>query len=233
MAAGLSKKAPPRWLTKLLLDNFLDQDTYLLATQQHHILSQEAKDVRKMLKDAGSDDSALTALQSKAMPTRRRLFCLSSPTDVLGGKVEQFWDATLLRSPNRIVNLLKLDDAGAFLETPPRSVVLDRKKQHLDVCPDSQGAVRNCERVQTAGLAVAVGTVLANVLFRTVLSGTGAANTVNSTLLKPWIVAWAVGLSSLMYGIASKLRREYFFKYTDEYRRKDLSKIPKGIWMDR
>jgi hypothetical protein len=230
MAAGLSKKAPPRWVTKLLLDNFLDQDTYLLATQQHHILSQEAKDVRLMLKEHGGRPTA--ELESKVMPTRKRLFCLASPTDALGGKLEQFWDATLLRSPNRIANLLKLDDAGAFLDTPSRAVILDRKTQHLDVCPDSQDAVRNCERIQTAGWVVAVGTVLAKVLCRTALSGTWMAGRMD-LFLKPWVMAWTMGLSTLMVGLSSKIRREYFFKYTDEYRRTDLSKIPKTIWLDR
>ena len=99
--------------------------------------------------------------------------------------------------PNRIVNLLKLDDAGAFLETPPRSVVLDRKVQHLDVCTDSQDAVRNCERFQVAGLLVAVGSVLAKALSRTVFSGTTLGSMVNDAILKPWVMAWAVGLSSL------------------------------------
>lgn len=233
MAAGLSKKVPPRWLTKLMLDNFLDQDTYLLATQQHNILSQEAEDVRQMLKDHGTDGLLPTAeLEARAMTTRKRLFCLASPTDALGGRLEQFWDATLLRSPNRIANLLKLDDAGAFLDTPSRVVVLDRKTQHLDVCPDSQDAVRNCERIRTAGWVLSVGTVLAKVLCRTALSGLWIAGRVD-VVLKPWVVAWTVGLSSLVIGIASKIRREYFFKYTDNYRRGDLRKIPKAIWLDR
>jgi hypothetical protein len=186
-----------------------------------------------MLKEAGGDgETAVAALRSKVMPTRRRLFCLSSPTDAMGGKLEQFWDATLLRSPNRVTNLLKLDDAGAFLGTTPRSIVLDRKTQHLDVCPDSQDAVRMCERVRSAGLAVAVGTVLAKVLFGTLLSGSGMATRVD-TFLKPRLMAWAVVVSSFTFGLASKIHREYFFKYTEDYRRRDLSKIPKVIWLDR
>jgi hypothetical protein len=39
-------------------------------------------------------------------------------------------------------------------------------------------------------------------------------------------------LSSAISYLASKTIREYYYKYTDDYRRKDLSKIP-TLWLDK
>jgi hypothetical protein len=240
MAAGLSKAAPPRWVTKLALDNFLDQDTYLLATQQQYILSSEAIDLRDMLKKqrqnkqswSDDDDDYNDALKMQTMPTRRRLFCLSTPNDAFGAKLEQFWDATLLRSPNRIKNLLKLDSAGIFLGTPPRNVVLDRKLQHLDICPDSQAAIRICQKVRKMGVFVATVLLCTKFLFLpTMCDKYSLAQRWNVILRPAWIVAMS-SLSLLVSFIAAKIHREYYFKYTDDYRRKDMNKIPKNIWKD-
>jgi len=76
MAGVCANVSFPRWLAKLNTDNFLDQDTYLLATQQRYILSQEARDIQQMLE---TDTSS--TLQSKSMKTRRNMFCLTSPTE--------------------------------------------------------------------------------------------------------------------------------------------------------
>jgi phenylpropionate dioxygenase-like ring-hydroxylating dioxygenase large terminal subunit len=235
MAAGLSKKAPPRWITKLMLDNFLDQDTYLLATQQHYILGNEANDLRDMMKQRQkeaqeSSSKGRDPLEMQTMNTRRRLFCMSTPTDAFGAKLEQFWDATLLRSPNRIANLMKLDTAGAFLETPSRSVVLDRKKQHLDICPDSQDAAKNADRVRKMGIFVVI-TILGSRLSMKSIGKVALAQRLD-TFLSPGVVAVTTGLSLLVSFLAHKMHREYFFKYTEEYRRKDMSKIPMNIWKD-
>ena len=54
----------------------------------------------------------LDELKSAKMPTRRKLFCFSSPTEKAGAKIEQFWDATLLRVPNRVERILKMDESG-------------------------------------------------------------------------------------------------------------------------
>lgn len=94
MAATVAKFATPRWLQKVVTDNFLDQDTYLLATQQQNILSAEAKEIQEMMKD---DVSLSTPLRTKVMKTRRNMFCLTSPTEKVGARLEQFWDTTLLR----------------------------------------------------------------------------------------------------------------------------------------
>ena len=159
MAAGVSRKPPPRWLTKLFLDNFLDQDTYLLATQQQHILSREAKEIRGLVDSHGMD-----VVKKMHMSTRKRLFCLAAPSEQMGSKIEAFWDATLTRVPNRVDTLLKLDSSGAFLSTPERSKVLDRAKQHLAIAPWSQDVVRRCQLLQKVGNRAALALVIIKVL---------------------------------------------------------------------
>ena len=185
-------------------------------------------------------DERIDSIRSKSMPTRRRLFCLSSPTDALTAKLEKFWDATLLRSPNRITNLLRLDEAGHFLQTPPRSVVLDRKKQVLDVSPTHQDVVKNCMKIRKTAVVMSLLTIMAKILVKTIFLGTATydgggiltlARKIN-TILKPSIFVGVLAMSGAVASITKKIISEYHFKYTEEYRRNDLAKIPKQIWKD-
>ena len=212
MSAGVSKSPPPRWMTMLFLQNFLDQDTYLLATQQQYILQQEAQDIEFMMAE-----NPLADLTNFTMPTRRNMFCLCSPTERFGSRVEQFWDATLLRSPNRIKRLVQLSKAGSFTSTPSREFVLDRKSQHLDLVPDSQDVVRNCKRISAAGKITVVSSLVARFF----------------TKRSPALLTGICIVSCLASFLASKVQKEYYFKYTEEMRRKDMSNIPKQIWLDR
>mmetsp|Transcript_24402 Transcript_24402/g.67599 ORF Transcript_24402/g.67599 Transcript_24402/m.67599 type:complete len:573 (+) Transcript_24402:34-1752(+) len=218
MSAAISRKPAPRWTIKLFLDNFLDQDTYLLATQQQYILGQEAKDVQGMIGNSSSFDPSL-----KKMNTRRKLFCLCSPTERFGAKIEQFWDATLLKSPNRIPRLLQLHSSGAFASTPSREYVLDRKTQHLDLVRDSQDVVRNCKRI-SAGSKL----VLISAFAKFILNNGRRFGTRGNALL-----LLASGASILASWLANRVEREYYFKYTDEMRRKDMDSIPQNIWVDK
>jgi len=154
MAGGMSSIQVPRWLNHLVVLNFLDQDTYLLATQQKHVMAREAQELREILllneQEQKDDEQQQQQQPMIRLSTRRKMFCLASPTEKIAATIERFWDATLAQSPNRVTNLLKLDESGALLQgPPPRSVVLDRKTQTLDLCRDSQKTVRLCRRIQT------------------------------------------------------------------------------------
>jgi hypothetical protein len=223
---GYSKKAPPGWLSYLFLNNFLDQDTYLLATQQKNILPREAAEIRELMASTGMTVDELSKSATK-MTSRRRLFCYVSPSEKAGMRIEQFWDDTLLRSPNRIRRLLQLDAAGAFSETPDRSVVLDRKRQFLDLVPDARDVVRNCEYIMRTTNILSVMVVLAKVL---TMSWSRAR--AYDRVLKPTALMTVLGISSLASWLASKLKREHYFKYTAAYREKDVNKIP-SVWMDK
>jgi phenylpropionate dioxygenase-like ring-hydroxylating dioxygenase large terminal subunit len=228
MSAGYSAMPPKRWMTKLFLDNFLDQDTYLLATQEHTLLAKEAEELKRILKDHPDD------FDRQKLSVRRNLFALQSPSEKIGSKLEQFWDATLTRVPNRVENLLKLDNAGALLQAKTREQVLDRASQHLRICPDAQDVVKNCHKLVKGANAVsilAVATKLAAIWLAPKYSWVSRIHT-GLFLLKPKWVAAVVALSSAVSYLASKTIREYYYKYTDDYRRKDLSKIP-TLWLDK
>ena len=152
MAASLSSLSLPRWMMHCSIANFLDQDTYLLATQQRNILSKEAEELRTLMKEKGINRDDTEKVKDLQLKTRRKNFCLPSPTDRISSKIEQFWDITLSRCPNRVKNLLNLDESGVLLQTPSREVVLDRKTQNLEICKDSRGVVRNCYRTKKVWL---------------------------------------------------------------------------------
>ena len=137
---------------------------------------------------------------------------------------------------------MKLDQAGAFQQQKTREQILDRASQHLAICPDAQDVVKNCHKLKQASKAISiltVGTKLVSMwLMLPKYSSYWASRRIiiphasRLFFLKPMWVAAVVALSSAVSYLASKLIREYYYKYTDDYRRKDLSKIP-TLWMDK
>jgi phenylpropionate dioxygenase-like ring-hydroxylating dioxygenase large terminal subunit len=234
MSAGISAIPPKRWLTKLMLDNFLDQDTYLLATQERTLLAKEAEELKRILKqEHPNNDFDIT--QHK-LSVRRNLFALQSPSEKMGSKLEQFWDATLTRVPNRVDNLLKLDNAGGLLQAKTREQVLDRASQHLRISPDAQDVVKNCQKLIKGAKTISILTLATKLvsIWLNTPKYSWASSRIPTDLffLKPRWVAAVVALASAVSYLASKIIREYYYKYTDDYRRNDLSKIP-TLWMDK
>ena len=99
MSAAIGKLpiSIPRWIMHLNLNNFLDQDTHLLATQQRYVLEAEADAVESM--NVGE-------LMTKPTNVRKNTYVYRSPTEKLGARVGQFWDETLNRAPNATVDLV-------------------------------------------------------------------------------------------------------------------------------
>lgn len=241
MATGLSTSGikPPRWLSHLIVANFVDQDTFLLATQQHNLLPMEADDLRVGMEERGisrnrTDLKDKMKLKTLRMRTRRDNFCLASPTDRIGSKLEQFWDATLARCPNRIENLLRLDESGTFLQQPSREDVLDRESQNLLLSKDSRGVVRNCRRTRFIARLTFAMLLLVKLLLGPSASMSGLP--VLQALAKPFVKTRAsVKILTLLWVIstlADKLEKEFYYKYTDDMRRRDMKEIPKKIWVD-
>jgi len=199
-AVGKTPFKLPRWIIHVLLNQFLDQDTPLVASQQPAVLSAEAEAIEK---DSGG----------KTKGNRQRLFVYQSPTDRSVRLVDQFWDETLSRAPNRVKTLLAMRKAGVLQGVPSRSVVLDREQQHLAICPDSQTVVKNCERMRLVGLLTLVGWL-----------------TLRLAGHKLWW-GWPA-LSSLVAWSATKIRREFFYSYSERKRDRDLQKIPSKVWLD-
>lgn len=132
-AVGRLPFSVPRWVQHVGLNNFLDQDTHLLATQQPYVLAAEYK--------AATTGDPLV---------RRQLYKYSSPTERLLVEVGKFMDAAVPKTPNRYAEPLRL-----LMPCPPRATTLDRYAQHTQVCPDSCGAVRNANALRFAAWAAA------------------------------------------------------------------------------
>ena len=75
MTAGVAKApfSPPRWLLHIVLNNFLDQDTVLVASQQAPVLSAEAKIAEESRTNPRPGPAKVGA--------RSGLFVYQSPTD--------------------------------------------------------------------------------------------------------------------------------------------------------
>ncbi|CAB9507011.1 TIC 55, chloroplastic [Seminavis robusta] len=185
----------PRWILQVNLNRFLDQDTVLVASQQPPILTAEAQGVER---------------------PRASLFAYGSATDKTVRLIDNFWDTTLHKAPNRARTLQQLHYAGALQHTPAREIVLDRRTQHLTICPDSQGLVRNCRRITRTGLLLTAAW-MARVLWLRAIPKRTLPLAVLSTL-----VAWA----------AHQVRKQYYFVKTEASRDKDLSQIPVKAWVD-
>ena len=114
---------PPRWVVSLALNRFLDQDTYLLATQQSITLSNELCDMadepsqeqphtasQKSLSDAQSAErqqpAAGEGAAAAAPMARRSWYCHRSPTDNILVASGKWMDKAIPFMPNRYQGLL-------------------------------------------------------------------------------------------------------------------------------
>lgn len=214
-------KAPfklPRWVSIVGLNNFLDQDTYLLATQQEHVLGYEAEAVQKM-----TDDDPTTFNSC----VRRTRFNYRSPSEKMAVRVGAFWDATLSRVPNRVAALQKYDGTTTL---PPRSIVLDRAEQHLAICPESQSMVAKCSFAEKWSRNLQWLAVASKAYVTLVARGAWAARV--DAWLRPTVLISAFVMSAVVRYLAQRLRKEYYFKYTSDLRDQDLTNIPK-VWRDK
>lgn len=224
-AVGKLPISIPRWLMHLNLNNFLDQDTHLLATQQRYVLEAEAEAV---------DNMSVSDLMTKPTNVRKNTYVYRSPTEKLGARLGQFWDETLNRAPNRLSTLLPMAMSGALKKDPVRRETLDRELQHTRICPDSQGLVKNCARIRLFSAAAFL-TLSAlkvwSVLAIPATNGFGNVLSRCSNILKPAILWKTLTASFLTWFLAGKLKREFYFKYTEDLRDRDLKHIPK-VWLD-
>lgn len=224
MSAAIGKLpiSIPRWFMHVNLNNFLDQDTHLLATQQRYVLDAEADAVESM--NVGE-------LMSKSTNVRKNTYVYRSPTEKLGARLGQFWDETLNRAPNRLSTLLPMKMSGQLAKDPIRRETLDRELQHTRICPDSQGVVKKCHRVQIASAAAFLALLVLKTWSVLALASNGEFLGRVATVLKPSVMWKALTASFTTWWLAGKLRREFYFKYTEELRDRDLKHIPK-VWLD-
>jgi len=244
----------PRWISHINLNNFLDQDTYLLTNQNRYVLATESQ-----LAIQNSDNDA-ESKQKISLPVRKQLYNYRSPSERLGGRVGKFFDSTVSRVPNRLNKIMHMGGYNKVIneqDVPSREVVLDRFKQHTAICPESMSCVKNCRLIQKLSKFTFVLSILNKVLglggtsTTTITSTTHAAAAMinlskSSTILnglvsfakntlsyfnnpKSLITIWII--SAMSYYVAKKIEKEFYFKYTNEYRNRDLAKIP-SVWED-
>ncbi|KAL0031373.1 hypothetical protein WJX79_007208 [Trebouxia sp. C0005] len=154
------KVHPPRWLVSIALNRFVDQDTYLLATQQSVTLSNELRDIadkqltaqpqQPQASDAQASDRqhadgepAQTggAARADAPMARRSWYCHRSPTDNILVASGKWMDKAVPWMPNRYQGLLSssLQGSAPLVAPGKREDVLDRFSCHTAICPDSMG----------------------------------------------------------------------------------------------
>ena len=122
------KVHPPRWLVSIALNRFVDQDTYLLATQQSVTLSNELRDIADkqqpaQLQQPQTSDAQVSdrqrpdgqAAQAGAPMARRSWYCHRSPTDNILVASGKWMDKAVPWMPNRYQGLLSSSLQGAHL----------------------------------------------------------------------------------------------------------------------
>jgi hypothetical protein len=254
MSAAISKSpiSVPRWLVHMNLNNFLDQDTFLLLGQHKAVLQKEAEGYLAERDSTGGASSNV----------RKSTYVYKSPSERMGVRIGRFFDATLSRVPNRKEALLSWynrnsNDNRLFEEWPSREVVLDRFRQHTQVCPDSMGVVRNCDKVIRFSTFVGAALLFLRLVFRNSLlpllqesvpfalpTTLFAAKQLLAQFLAKIISYRAVqmltstnffymtlGLAALSHWVASRIKREFFFKFDDALHRRDIKYIAKN-WVD-
>ncbi|DBA95205.1 TPA: hypothetical protein ACH3X3_013107 [Trebouxia sp. C0006] len=169
------KVHPPRWLVSIALNRFVDQDTYLLATQQSVTLSNELRDIADkqqpaQLQQPQTSDAQVSdrqradgeAAQAGAPMARRSWYCHRSPTDNILVASGKWMDKAVPWMPNRYQGLLSssLQGSAPLVAPGKREDVLDRFSCHTAICPDSMGfytkvtALAKVAQVSTAAAAV-------------------------------------------------------------------------------
>jgi hypothetical protein len=263
MSAAISK-APfviPRWIVHMQINNFLDQDTFLLLGQHRAVLKREAEGY---LKEANDDDTTATDSDapSSTNNVRKSTYVYRSPSEKLPVKIGKYFDATLSKVPNRKEALMAWynrnnNDNKLFEPWPHRETVLDRYEQHTKICPDSMDLVNRCERVMTRSKTIG----LAMILLKLVLKTSPAAASVAASFQNPFVVGVGPFISSisstlrfltasaasylvqtksllsiltLMFAshyIAARIKREFFFKFNDQIHHDDIKFIANN-WAD-
>jgi hypothetical protein len=212
MTASISRSrlTPPRWSLNLFLNSFLDQDTVLVASQQPPTLKAELESYERAGVESESDTPAAP------LKSRQKLFKYQSPTDKSVRLIDKFWDETCYKVPNRIRRLKAMKDN---MQLPSRQIVLDRDVQHLQICPDSQVAVRNAKILRFGGVAVTAA------WFAAKLSGKLCCKNIVACPAVPVV-------STLVAWVANKVYKGFFYSYTKQMCQKDLQSIATKAWVD-
>lgn len=255
MSAAIGKFSVPRWLMHIQLNNFLDQDTFLLLGQHRAVLKREAEGYL----EAGDDIDATTTTND----VRKSTYVYRSPSEKLPVKIGKYFDTTLSKVPNRKESLMAWYNRNSienklFEEWPAREIVLDRYEQHTKVCPDSMNLVNRCDRVMQRSKMLGWAMILMKLVMN---SSPSAVAVVGAGLQNPFVAGFGAfitsipstlrfavssiasrlvqtkpfaGILALLFAshyIAARIKREFFFKFNDQIHHDDIKFIAKN-WAD-
>lgn len=243
------------------LNNFLDQDTFLLCGQHREVLKREAEGYVDSMDEAGNDEETTNDV-------RKTTYVYRSPSERMPVRIGQFFDATLARVPNRREGVMNWYNKNVYnhnlLEPwPTREKVLDRYEQHTKICPDSMDVVKRCNKVMKSSKLVGLVLMFVKVLTRSrvpkvqqqllsmdfpkqgvpiiaamrqLFSQSASfvcilVNRIVEYLLRDKSFYVALTVTLLSYSLASRIKREFYFKMDEELHRKDIKYIANN-WKD-
>ena len=213
----------PRWLVAVGLLHFLDQDTFLVASQQRDVLGAEAAAVAAADRaqagvGAGEGEGGGTSPAPPPPPQFKRAAVLAyrNPSEVFLAALGRWLDGALPRQPNRAAGLR----AGVGLAPLPREVVLDRWAGHTAFVPSSR-AVHDRAAAAAAVLKVvslvSLAVVAASLAPGGALAGAGRAR----------VAAWAAlpAATAVAARGAAWLASRFKYCFTREEQVRDLRRI--------
>lgn len=207
----------PRWLGHIVLNNFLDQDTHLLASAQKYVLDAEAKALVEAEQNGAGDGSG-------GIMARRSLYVYRSPSEKLQARLALFFDKTLPRAPNRAAQIRRM--VGISKEvTPPREFTLDRYEQHTKVCPDSLACVAKCDMIRRASQVCSALVIATKLIVASSTTPADLMTKINQNLGHR-TMAVILGILAVTSHLAAKLKNAFYFAYPEAKRDRDLKKIP-------
>jgi len=239
-AVGKTPFSIPRWMVHINLNNFLDQDTFLLLGQHRQVLKREAEGYLQMRDEETTDSNDV----------RKSTYVYRSPSEKLPVRLGQFFDATLARVPNRREGVMAWYNKNVYNQKllepwPQREQVLDRYEQHTKVCPDSSDVVRRCDKVIKRSKVIGFSLLFMRMMSASsgalsmptsripIISGIqqGVFRFATALLQQNKLFYTTLGLAYLLHNVASRIKKEFFFKFNDELHQKDIKYIAKN-WKD-
>jgi hypothetical protein len=130
---------------------------------------------------------------------------------------------------------------------PQREQILDRYEQHTKVCPNSMDVVKRCDKVIKSSKVIG----FALLFMRMISASSGqpegqliptsriqiistiqqGVSRFAASLTQNKLFYSALGLAYLLHTVASRIKKEFYFKVNDNLHREDIKYIAKN-WKD-
>ena len=244
----------PRWLVHINTNTFLDQDHYILWGQHRALLKREAEGYLRDEGDGGRSNNNVRGSTYVSHSPSEKL-----PVRV-GQFFDSTLERAPNRKEGVLAWYRKNVDGGKLLGPwPRREEMLDRYEQHTKLCQDSKDVVDRCNQIMASSKSVALaltfmktvwedtaaptmalsnpfasGVTLAacnTLLSESVFLVCGVVNHVEAYLIEDRLFYSILVAAFLTYSLASKVKREFFFKYDDDLQREDTKAIVNN-WID-